>query len=166
MADRHLKHKDYKAAAVYARSALEALCHHTCARAHLRVVHVDLPKHRKVEHLILEVLVRRLGELRDKAQREAASGTVVARLIEARAFVLNSKSHFDAEEEDTLSGEVTAAIQVVRDLETLFKSDLWEPGNFIDGQILSAPERLNRELGEARKLAIFDQHRGGSDEGV
>lgn len=51
MANRHLEHKDYRAAAVYARSALEALCHHTCAKAHLRVVHVDLPKNRKVEDI-------------------------------------------------------------------------------------------------------------------
>jgi energy-coupling factor transporter ATP-binding protein EcfA2 len=158
MAERHLKHKDYRAAAVYARSALEALCHYTCAKAHLPVVHVALSKHRKVEHYI-EVLERRLGKLRDKVQRETAN-RMIARLKEARAFVLNSKSHFDAEEEDTLSGEIAAAIQVVRDLEQLFTSDLWKKTtNFEEGEVFSLPERLRLTLAEARKLATFDQHR-------
>lgn len=69
----------------------------------------------------------------DKIKWEAAVNRMIARLREARAFVLNPKSHFDAEEEDTLSGEVRDALQVVRDLEKLFMTDLWKPTNFKDG---------------------------------
>jgi AAA domain-containing protein len=158
IAANHLQRNDYKAAAVYARSALEELCHKTCAKAHLQVLHVESAKERKLEHYLLAI-ENRLAQLWDDIQRDDAL-QIIERLRQARAFVLNRKSHFDAEEEDTLSGEVGAAIQVVRDLDNLFKPDLWEPTNFKDGRVFSASERLTLDLAEARKLAAFDQHRG------
>lgn len=154
MAERHLTHADYKAAAVYARSALEALCHHTCAKASLPVVHVAGPKDRKLEHYI-EVLERRLGQLKDEPNRQTAN-KLIARLREAQAFVLNRNSHFDVEEEDTLSGEVKAAIQTVKDLADFFeRPSLWKKSNFVDGQTPVAAECLAIELAEARKLVRF-----------
>lgn len=158
IAANHLRHNDYKAAAVYARSALEALCHETCAKARLQVLHVKSAKERKLEHYLLAI-ENRLAQLSDDTQRDIAL-QIVDRLRQARAFVLNRKSHFDAEEEDTLSGEVGAAIQVVRDLEDFFKPHLWKSTNFKDGRVLSVAERMRLELAEARKLATFDQHRG------
>ena len=112
MAERHLQRKDFKAAAIYARSALEALCHRTCAKARLPVVHVEQLKDRKLEDYIV-VLEDRLGELVDEKRRQAAL-LLVARLREAQAFVLNRNSHFDVEEEDTLSVEVKSAIQTLQ----------------------------------------------------
>ena len=153
MADRHLSRKDYKAAAVYARSALEALCHHTCAKASLPVMHVTSPTDRKLGHYI-DVLENRLGQLKDEASRQAAT-KLIARLREAQAFVLNRNSHFDVEEEDTLSGEVKAAIQTVKDLADFFEELSWKKGNFDDGQALPPAERMTIELAEARKLARF-----------
>jgi energy-coupling factor transporter ATP-binding protein EcfA2 len=157
MASNHLKHKDYKAAAVYARSALEELCHETCAKAQLQVLHVKYAKERKLEHY-LQAIEDRLAQLSDHARRAGAL-QIVERLRQARAFVLNRKSHFDAEEEDTLSAEVGAAIQVVRDLETFFKPELWKHSNFNDGQALSPAERMRLELAEAREFVTFNQHR-------
>jgi energy-coupling factor transporter ATP-binding protein EcfA2 len=157
IASNHLQHKDYKAAAVYARSALEKVCHETCAKAQLQVLHVKYPKERKLEHY-LEAIEDRLAQLSNHARRAGAL-QIVERLRQARAFVLNRKSHFDAEEEDTLSAEVGAAIQVVRDLEKLFKPDLWKHSNFNDGQALSPAERMRLELAEAREFVLFNQHR-------
>jgi energy-coupling factor transporter ATP-binding protein EcfA2 len=153
MADRHLKHKDYKAAAVYARSSLEALCNHTCAKANLAVIHVTSHKERKVEHYI-EVLEARLGQLKKEDERKQAVA-LIGRLREAQAFVLNRNSHFDVEEEDPLSGEVKAAIQTVKDLSEFFEKLSWKKASFDEGQTLTAMERLVVDLDEARKLARF-----------
>jgi hypothetical protein len=154
MAERHLQHKDYKAAAVYARSALEALCHHTCARAALPLLHVDEPKKRKLEDY-LTVLEHRLGELSDDTRRHTAQN-LIARLRQARAFVLNRKSHFDVEEEDVLTAEVGAAIQTVKDFAAFLESQTWGKANFKDRNA-PAVERMAIELAEARKLAAFHQ---------
>jgi hypothetical protein len=153
MADRHLKHRDYKAAAVYARSALEALCNHTCAKANLPVIHVTSHKERKVEHYI-EVLEARLGQLKKEDERKRAVA-LIGRLREAQAFVLNRNSHFDVEEEDPLSGEVKAAIQTVKDLSEFFEKLSWKKASFDEDQTLAAMERLVIDLAEARKLARF-----------
>jgi energy-coupling factor transporter ATP-binding protein EcfA2 len=153
MADRHLEHKDYKAAAVYARSALEAICNHTCSKANLSVIHVSSPKERKVEHYI-EVLETRLGQLKKEEDRKIAIA-LIGRLREAQAFVLNRNSHFDVEEEDPLSGEVRAAIQTVKDLTEFFEKLSWRRAAFDGGQTLTALERLRIDLAEARKLARF-----------
>ena len=99
IAANHLQHNDYKAAAVYARSALEELCHKTCAKAHLQVLHVESAKERKLEHYLLAI-EHRLAQLWDHEQHDAAL-EIVERLRQAQAFVLNRKSHFDVEEEDT-----------------------------------------------------------------
>jgi HEPN domain-containing protein len=154
-AAQHLKRKDYKAAAVYARSALEALCHRTCAKASLPVKHVEQPKERKLEDYLV-VLEKRLIELTDE-KRYAIALKLVTRLREAQSFVLNQNSHFDVEEEDTLSGEVRAAIGVVKDLTDFFLTQSWKRSNFTDGKVLSAVERTGISLAESRKLVAFHQ---------
>ncbi len=156
MAASHLQHKDFKAAAVYSRSALEAYCHHTCARAALPIPHVDDPKKRTLEDY-LDVIEKRLGELSDEARRRE-SLQLIARVRQARAFVLNKKSHFDIEEEDTLTAEVGAAIQIVKDFSKFLSEQSWKHGNFKHGKASSADEQMMIELAEARKLAEFKQH--------
>jgi hypothetical protein len=118
MAKRHLKLKDYGAAAVYGRKALESLCHLACANASVHVLHVEILKHRTLEHLF-NALKPRLQELVDNTRRQTAL-QIFAQLEQARTFVLNRNAHFDIEEEDTLSAEVGAAITAVEDFATFW----------------------------------------------
>lgn len=150
MAASHLKKKDYTAAAVYARKALESLCHTTCAKASVCVIHVELPKQRKLEDL-LNALVPRLEELVDEGRRGKAL-EILARLEPARAFVLNRNAHFDVEEEDTLSAEVGAAIEVVKDLKTFLHEQSWKHANFKTGATPSALQEMKAQLAAARQL--------------
>ena len=152
MADRHLQRKDYTAAAVYARKALESLCYQTCAKASLLVLHVEFPKQRKVEHFI-NAIRPRLEELVDDARRARAL-ELLAQLEQARAFVLNRNAHFDVEEEDTLSAEVGAAIEVVKGLKMFLSEQAWENANFHSGRKLTALEQMNAHLASARDLVM------------
>lgn len=148
MAVSHLKQKDYTAAAVYARKALESLCHSTCAKASLYVVHVEQLKQRKVEHF-LTVLVPRLEELVDDSRRASAL-EILARLEPARAFVFNRNAHFEVEEEDTLSAEVGAAIEVVQDLTQFLQQQSWKHSNFKTGYKPSSLQEIRAQLAAAR----------------
>lgn len=161
MAANHLKRKDYKAAAVYARSALEALCHHTCAKASLSVLHVESPKDRKVEHYWI-VLKARISEIVDDNRRTQAL-QLIARLEQAREFVLNRNAHFDVEEEDTLSGEVGAALDTVNALKLFFAGQPWAKENFLTGRQLSALEEMQAHIAAAHQAVAagaFKQCRG------
>jgi hypothetical protein len=151
MAQRHLQRKDFTGAAVYARKALESLCHRTCAKATLPVLHVELPKHRKVEHFLV-ALKRRLDELVDETRRGKAL-ELFAQLEQGRSFVLNRNAHFDVEEEDTLSGEVGVAIEVVKQLTEFLNQQAWEKANFHSGRTSGPFEQMNAYLAAARALA-------------
>jgi energy-coupling factor transporter ATP-binding protein EcfA2 len=150
MARSHLAQKDYKAAAVYARSALEALCHRFCARARIAVVHVELAKERTLEDFLV-ALEKRLAELKDDARRLQAA-ELLGRIREAREFVLNRKSHFDVEDEDTLSAEVGAALVAVADFGAFLAAQVWKRQKFKEGQTFSNREMYASELAEAREL--------------
>jgi HEPN domain-containing protein len=150
MAERHLKRKDYTAAAVYARKALESLCHRTCAKASLFVLHIEFPKQRKVEHFLI-ALTSRLKEIVDDERRTRAL-RLLTRLDHARTFVLNRNAHFDVEEEDILSAEVDTAIDVVSDLRTFFNEQAWDRKNFHSGRKLTPLEQMNAQLATARAL--------------
>ena len=152
MAANHLKRKDYKAAAVYARSALEALCYRTCAKASLFVLHVESPKDRKLEHF-WSVLKARISEIVDE-RRRAQALQLIALLEQAREFVLNRNAHFDVEEEDTLSGEVGAALETVSALTLFLKEQPWQNEYFQSGRQASAVEQMNSHLVAARQLAM------------
>lgn len=150
MANKHLQRKDYKAAAVYARSALEAICHRICAEAHVRVIHVEKPKMRTLEHLIC-ALKPRLEELADDARRRIALELIV-RLEQARSFVLNRNAHFDIEEEDTLSAEVGTAIKAVMDFQVFLAEQSWGKEFFRSGAQMSDQEQIKAQLNAAREL--------------
>ena len=147
----HLKRKDYTAAAVYARKAFEKLCHEVCAKASLFVLHVASAKDRKVEHY-WSVLKPRLAEIVDETRRAKAL-ELAARLEQAREFVLNRNAHFDVEEEDTLSGEVSAAIEAVQRLADFLAAQPWENAGFQTGRKLSPAENLSAQLAASRAAA-------------
>lgn len=149
--DRHLTRKDFTAAAVYARKALETLLHNTCAKAALPVLHVELPKNRTTEQFLV-ALRPRLAELADDARRAMAL-RLLSRLEQARAFVLNRNAHFDIEEEDTLSVEVGAALETVKDLARFLLGQSWTGSNFHSGRNLTALEQMSANIAAARELA-------------
>ena len=151
MAMIHLRRKDYHGAAVYARSALEGICHQTCAKGSIPIPHVDSIKDRKLEHF-LDALETRLGELVDEVRRKTAL-RLLARLREAKMFVLNRNAHFDVEDEDVLSADVGAAIAVVKDFDDFLASQQWAKANFVSGRQLPAGERLTASIGAAREAA-------------
>jgi len=152
IAAHHLARKDYKAAAVYARTALEAACHHICAKANMLVLHVEQTKQRKLEHF-LNALTPRLGEIVN-ASRRAQALVLLARLEQARAFVLNRNAHFDVDEEDTLSGEVGTALETVGKFIAFLNEQKWENEHFKTGQSPALLERMTAELAAARDLAL------------
>lgn len=143
-----LRRKDYHGAAVYARIALEGVCHHACAVGAIPVPHVEFPKDRKVEHFIA-VLEARLHELVDDVRRKKAA-QLMARIRDAKSFVLNRNAHFDIDEEDALSGEVSSAIVAVKDLGEFLASQNWSKANFHGGQQLTPRDRIAAELSAAR----------------
>ena len=153
MAASHLQRKDYHGAAVYARSALEGMCHHACAKGAIPIPHVESMKDRKLEHF-LDVLEPRLGELLDEARRKTAL-RLVARVREAKTFVLNRNAHFDVEDEDVLSGEVGSAIAAVKEFGEFLASQHWAKANFVSGRHLPAEERLAASLSAARETAAL-----------
>lgn len=150
MAERHLQRKDYTAAAVYARKFLEFLFHSTCAKAYLYVLHVEFQNKRKLEHF-LRVLEHRFRELIDDGRRTKAL-ELFARLEQARSFVLNQNAHFDVDEEDTLSGEVKAAIDAVKELNIFINEQSWDKANFQSGRNITPLEQMNAQLACAREL--------------
>jgi energy-coupling factor transporter ATP-binding protein EcfA2 len=153
MAAIHLRKKDYHGAAVYARSALEGICHEACAKGAIYIPHVTSIKDRKLEHF-LDVLDVKLGELVDLARRKIAL-RLVALIREAKTFVLNRNAHFDVEEEDVLSGEVGAAIAAVKEFAEFLGSQHWAKANFVSGRRLTAEERLSASLAASRQAAAL-----------
>lgn len=150
MAESHLQRKDYTAAAVYARKFLEFLFHSTCAKANLFVLHIEFQNKRKLEHFF-RVLEHRLLELVDDGRRTKAL-ELFAGLEQARSFVLNQNAHFDVDEEDTLSGEVKAAIDVVKELKIFINEQSWDKANFQSGRNITLLEQMNAQLACARGL--------------
>lgn len=151
MAKAHLTRKDYTAAAIYSRKALEFLCHQICAKANLSVLHVESSKGRKVEHF-LNALESRLAELVDDTRRAKAL-LLLGRLKQAREFVLNRNAHFDVDEEDALSGEVGSAIETVKELLVFLDEQKWENELFHSGRAMIAAEQMKANLAAARELA-------------
>ena len=149
MANSHLRRKDYHGAAVYARIALEGMCHLACAEGSIPVHHVESLKDRKLEHFLV-ALSAKLGELLDDARRRTAL-QLMARVHAAKSFVLNRNSHFDTEEEDALSGEIGSAISAVKEFGVFLESQHWAKSNFRGGQQLSPDERLAANIGAARE---------------
>ena len=148
MAERHLQRKDFTAAAVYARKALEFCCHKTCAKASLKVVHVESAKDRQLQDFF-DVLRPRIAEFADAVKREHIKELFI-RLERAKAFVLNPNAHFDVQEEDVLSVEVSAGLQAVKEFVQFADAQSWKKTEFQSGLVMSETDELRWKLSEAR----------------
>ena len=102
-AERHLRQCDYKAAAVYTRSAFEKKIRHYCERKRKRVVF----KSRLKDHTTEEFW---------KALQDDLPGTVRAEIETYRTLVLNPFSHYNTERHE-IKTELASAIRAVKNLE-------------------------------------------------
>ena len=151
MAARHLRRKDFTAAAVYARKALEFSCHKTCARASLKVVHVEGAKDRQLQDF-LDALRVRVTAIAD-APRRANALDLLIRLERAKAFVLNPNAHFDVQEEDVLSVEVATGLQAVKEFIEFAEAYSWKK-NEGRGLMLSRRDELRFKIAEVRAKLV------------
>ena len=111
----HQEMGDFKAAAVYARSAWEATLGWYCAEWRLPVRHMTARRGLDTEDF-LRAISEHLRELADPVTSLEAVG-VLAEIRHARRFVLNPNAHYDPELEDEIGAEVGATIQAVEDFE-------------------------------------------------
>lgn len=148
MAERHLQRKDFTAAAVYARKALENCCHRTCAKASLKVLYVESAKDRQLQDF-LDVLQPRIAEFREPSQRTRGTELMIL-LARAKAFVLNPNAHFDIEEEDVLSVEVETGLTTVREFIEFAESQSWKRSQFAPPLKISVRDEMRLKLSAAR----------------
>lgn len=115
----HLNYGDFKAAAVYARSAWESLMSWYCCGWHLPVSYVE--SRRELDtNAFLSSISSHLEKIRDGSDREWARG-ILQEIRHARRFVLNPHSHYDPEIEDEISAEIAQGIRAVEDFEVLLR---------------------------------------------
>ncbi|HWQ92689.1 MAG TPA: AAA family ATPase [Clostridia bacterium] len=119
-ADLALARRDYKAAAVYARTALEAIFHHHAERLNL-AVHFKKDQHTHDTDDFLIPFENRFEHLIDPLRRAQAKA-LVAELRFIRRTVLNAYAHADEISQDELAGEVDHGIAVVRQLEAFLEA--------------------------------------------
>jgi energy-coupling factor transporter ATP-binding protein EcfA2 len=121
-----LGRQDLKAAAVYTRTALEAVLQQYSSKWRLRVRFATDIRQLTTEDF-LSVIKSQLDRLVDPALRAEAE-LLLSEVKLARHFVLNAFAHQNQSMEDELSGEVGEAIQTVKWLESfllrLKRSDL------------------------------------------
>jgi hypothetical protein len=110
---------DVKAAAVYARTAFEAVmswfCEHNC----LPVKYVQSRRELDTNDFLCSI-EDRLGTLRNPKDREFAQA-VLKEIKHARRFVLNQHSHFNPESEEEVTAEIANGIRAVEDFELLLR---------------------------------------------
>jgi energy-coupling factor transporter ATP-binding protein EcfA2 len=118
-ADICLARRDHKAAAVYARTALETILHKHADRLHLTV---QFKKNRLELDTddFLNPFEKRFEHLMDPLKRSQAQG-LVAELRFVRRTVLNAFAHADEISEDEIAGEVDHGIAVVRQFEAFLE---------------------------------------------
>lgn len=167
-AQEHLDGGDTKAAAVYARSAWEAILSWYCAEWHLPVTYAESRRELDTD-AFLRSIVAQFCKLRNGRDREWAHG-VVQEIKYARQFVLNPHAHYDPEREDEISAEIADGIRAVSDFELLLrclqKGDFAEPHEELDqtsvGELIrTAVEHLesNRRAAALDTLGrAFEQH--------
>jgi len=102
-AEAHLQQCDYKAAAVYARSAFEQLIRKQCEKKNKKVVFKS-----RLKDYTTEVFWNAL--------KEDLTEPVVSNIQTYRALVLNAFSHYNTELHE-IKKELEEAIQAIKDLE-------------------------------------------------
>jgi hypothetical protein len=110
---------DIKAAAVYARTAFEAVMSWYCAEMKLSVTYAESRRELDTNDF-LESIEKQLSLLRDRQDREFARG-VLQELKHARRFVLNPHSHYNPEQEDEIAAEIANGIKAVEDFDFLLR---------------------------------------------
>lgn len=115
----HFEGGDSKAAAVYARSAWEAMLGWYCAEWHLPVPYAESRRELDTDAFLCSI-TRHLEMLRNPEDYQFARG-VVQEIKHARKFVLNPNAHHNSELEDEISAEIADGIRAVEDFELLLK---------------------------------------------
>jgi len=115
-AEHCLVRRDHKAAAVYARTALEAVLHKHADRLHL-AVRFKKDQHKLTTDDFLQPIEKRFDHLSDPLKKVESKG-LLAELRFARRTVLNAFAHADEISEDEIAGEVEHAIATVRRFES------------------------------------------------
>ncbi len=119
-AERCLARRDHKAAAVYARTALEATLHKHADRLHLPVRFKKEQHKLNTEHF-LQPIEQRFDHLTDPAKKSEGKG-LLAELRFTRRIILNAFAHADEISEDEIAGEIDHGIAVVRRFEIFLAS--------------------------------------------
>jgi hypothetical protein len=104
--------RDLKAAAVYARTALEALLHEYCDKWNLPVCYAEDHRHLTTDNFLTPI-ENKLQHLKD-VRRLARVNSLAAELKLARRLVLNTYAHSSPLTDDEIAAEVGHAIRVVR----------------------------------------------------
>jgi hypothetical protein len=120
VADLCLAKRDYKAAAVYTRTALEAIFHTNAERLNI-AVHFKKDQHTHDTDDFLIPFELRFDHLIDPLTRARAKA-LVAELRFIRRTVLNAYAHADEISQDELAGEVDHGIAIVRQFGVLLDS--------------------------------------------
>lgn len=110
---------DIKAAAVYARTAFEAVMSWYCAEMRLPVAYVESRRELDTNDF-LKSIENQLLTLRNQRDREFAKA-VLQEVKHARHFVLNPHSHYNPEQEDEIAAEIATGIRAVEDFDLLLR---------------------------------------------
>ncbi len=153
-----LERRDHKAAAVYARTALEALLHNHADRLHLPV-RFKRDQHKLNTEHFLQPIEQRFEHLTDPVKKLEGTG-LLAELRFARRTVLNAFAHADEISEDEIAGEIEHGISVVRQFQD-FMGQL-QPEDF-DENVTQAIPSIPSLLTLASKMADAGNARAALD---
>jgi hypothetical protein len=150
---------DIKAAAVYARTAFEAVMSWYCAEMCLQVKYVESRRELDTNDF-LSSIENQLLAIRSPQDREYARAAI-KEIKHARHFILNPHSHHNPELEEEISAEIANGIRAVDDFDFLLhyleKTDFAEPGETLEqvtvGELLAA---ALLHLSAGRKAAALD----------
>jgi hypothetical protein len=172
LANRYATRREYKSAAVHARTAMEIILSRFCARKRLPVSYVE-NRNRQTNHHFLNAIDLWLSRLRSPI-RYATWVEIRNELDHSLRFVLHSYSHNSSEREDELEGEVVAAIKIVQQVEgflmTLRQGELaaekvsdeqrtflWLIEDAITTPVSNHHEEALRSLSQATECFLLDE---------
>ena len=108
-AETHLHASDYKAAAVYTRSAFEKIIRNYCDKKGKKVTFHKQQKGYKADNFW-------------NAMKDDLDGSLVTQVEQYRNLVLNAFSHYNTEKHE-IRAELNSAIQIVKNLKTAMSSN-------------------------------------------
>ncbi len=150
---------DIKAAAVYARTAFEAMMSSYCEEMRLPVTYVESRRDLDTNDF-LRSIEKHLSTLRNPKDC-ALAAAILKEIKHARHFVLNPHSHFNPELEDEISAEISNGIRAVEDFDLLLscltRDDFAEPDEKLEQ--ITIGEQIGSALAHlqaGRKAAAID----------